>query len=92
MNVSLTPELEQYVATKVASGMYQTASEVIREALRLLREREDMQQQRLEELRREIALGLEEANRGGVVPLTEETIEQVKSRGRARRKGKAKPS
>ena len=43
MNVSLTPELEQLVQDKVASGLYQTASEVVREALRLLKER-DMRQ------------------------------------------------
>lgn len=40
MNVSLTPKLEKYVRRKVASGFYNNASEVIREALRLLLERE----------------------------------------------------
>jgi antitoxin ParD1/3/4 len=35
MNVSLTPELEQFVQTKVQSGRYNSASEVVREALRL---------------------------------------------------------
>jgi len=38
MNVSLTAELEQFVASKVASGRYNSASEVMREALRLLEE------------------------------------------------------
>jgi antitoxin ParD1/3/4 len=41
MNVSLTPELEQLVNEKVRSGLYQTASEVVREALRLLKLRDD---------------------------------------------------
>lgn len=40
MNVSLTPKLEKYVRKKVASGLYNNASEVMREALRLLVERE----------------------------------------------------
>ena len=40
MNVSLTPELERLVNEKVESGLYQTASEVVREALRLLKERD----------------------------------------------------
>ena len=40
MNVSLTPELEDLVNEKVRSGLYQTASEVVREALRLLRQRD----------------------------------------------------
>ena len=41
MNVSLTPELEELVNLKVRSGLYQTASEVVREALRLLKQRDD---------------------------------------------------
>ena len=41
MNVSLTPELEELVNQKVRSGLYHTASEVVREALRLLKQRDD---------------------------------------------------
>jgi antitoxin ParD1/3/4 len=41
MNVSLTPELEALVNEKVRTGLYQTASEVVREALRLLKQRDD---------------------------------------------------
>lgn len=48
MNVSLTPELERLVAERVASGLYRSASEVVRAALRLLeqseRERADHQE------------------------------------------------
>ena len=55
MNVSLTPELEQYIRTKVDSGRYLSASEVVREALRLLEQKE----KRLEELRVEIQKGLD---------------------------------
>ena len=40
MNVSLTPDLESFVSAKVESGRYRTASEVVREALRLLEKRE----------------------------------------------------
>jgi uncharacterized protein len=40
MNISLTPQLERYVRQKVSSGLYNNASEVIREALRVLLERE----------------------------------------------------
>lgn len=41
MNVSLTPELEELVNEKVRTGLYHTASEVVREALRLLKQRDD---------------------------------------------------
>ena len=42
MNVSLTPELERLVNEKVESGLYQTASEVVREGLRLLKEHDEI--------------------------------------------------
>lgn len=41
MNISLTPQLESYVKQKVSTGLYNSASEIIREGLRLLEERED---------------------------------------------------
>lgn len=67
MNVSLTPELENLVHEKVQSGLYISASEVVREGLRLLQERDSVQQRRLEELRREIAIGIEQLERGECV-------------------------
>jgi antitoxin ParD1/3/4 len=84
MNGSLTPELEQYVNGRVQSGMYQTASEVVREALRLLKEREDLHQQELGELRRAVQIGIDQADRGEGEPLTAEWAEGVKKRGRER--------
>jgi antitoxin ParD1/3/4 len=64
MNVSLTPELEQFVQAKVKSGRYLSASEVVREALRLLEERDRLYQARLTELQKEITIGIESAERG----------------------------
>jgi antitoxin ParD1/3/4 len=64
MNVSLTPELENFVQAKVKSGRYLSASEVIREALRLLEERDRLYRARLAELQKEITIGIEEADRG----------------------------
>jgi len=64
LNVSLTPELERFVDQRVASGLYQTASEVVRDALRLLEEQEAARQAALEELRRHVAVGIEQADRG----------------------------
>jgi antitoxin ParD1/3/4 len=64
MNVSLTPELTQYVQTKVESGLYHSASEVIREGLRLLKEKEQLQAVRLMTLRQELQEGIDQADQG----------------------------
>ena len=59
MNVNLTPQLEDMVRSKVSSGMYTSASEVVREALRLMAEQDRMREAKLDELRREVRKGLE---------------------------------
>ena len=68
MNVSLTPELEKLIYEKVRSGLYNSASEVIREALRLLHERDQVRQQELEAVRAKINRGLEQLDRGEGIP------------------------
>lgn len=88
MNVSLTPELEKYVDSKVQSGMYHTASEVIREGLRLLKEREELHQRKLIDLRAAVQVGIDQADRGEVVALdVAETLAKVRSRRRNSGKG-----
>jgi antitoxin ParD1/3/4 len=82
MSVSLTPELEEMVSQKVESGLYNSASEVIREGLRLLKEQDDLKRMRQEELRREVLKGYEQAQRGESQPLD---VEGVKAEGRKRR-------
>jgi len=64
MNVSLTPELEQLIHKKVESGLYLSASEVVREALRLLDERDKLQAMKYEQLRQDIQTGIDQADRG----------------------------
>lgn len=59
MNVNLTPQLEDLVRAKVSSGMYTSASDVVREALRLMQEQDQLHEAKLEELRRDIRCGLE---------------------------------
>lgn len=68
MNVSLTPELEQLVAEKVKTGRYTSASEVIREALRLLEEQDNLRQQHLAEVRQKIDRGLAQLDAGNGIP------------------------
>jgi antitoxin ParD1/3/4 len=67
MNVNLGPVLDQFVAELLNSGLYQSQSEVLREGLRLLKEREELKQVRLSQLRKEIAIGSEQADRGEFV-------------------------
>jgi antitoxin ParD1/3/4 len=71
MIVSLTPEFERLVQEQVSSGRYSSASEVVQEALRLLQERDQLQGERLEFLRAEIAKGIEAADQGELVPADE---------------------
>ena len=59
MNVNLTPQLEELVRSKVSSGLYTSASEVVREALRLMDEQDRLRQAKLDELRREVRKGLD---------------------------------
>lgn len=63
MNVSLTPELEQYVAAKVQTGLYGSASEVVREALRALREKEEQAEKKAAMLA-ELQVGMEDLKAG----------------------------
>ncbi len=64
MNVSLTPELEQLVHTKVQSGRYNSASEVVREALRIMEQRDEVRSIQLQELRGRMDRALGESTRG----------------------------
>lgn len=67
MNVSLTPELEKFIADRVASGRYTSASEVVREALRLLDDHERWRAARLEEFNRELQRRIDALDRGEFV-------------------------
>ena len=93
MNVSLTTELEQLVNEKVASGMYHSASEVIREGLRLLKERDELRRIQREDLRRDIMLGVEQVRQGkgnkysGGAELADEIKRRGHRRPEERRKG-----
>lgn len=71
MNISLTPELERFVHDKVKSGMYTSASEVVRESLRLLHTHDDLQTQRLAQLNQAIDVGLSQLSSGEKVSAKE---------------------
>jgi antitoxin ParD1/3/4 len=67
MNVNLGPVFDRFITDLVDTGHYQSQSEVVREGLRLLKEREDQKQLRIAEIRRSLAAGIEQADRGKFV-------------------------
>ncbi|MEP6716117.1 MAG: type II toxin-antitoxin system ParD family antitoxin [Terriglobia bacterium] len=79
MNVSLTPELEKFVSAKVGSGRYNSASEVVREALRLLEEHDSARASRLAEFNGELRRRLASLDRG-------ETVDPAETRARLQRR------
>jgi antitoxin ParD1/3/4 len=90
MNVSLTPELEEMISRKVKSGMYNSASEVIREGLRRMFKEDsartqitETQRLQMDELQREVMKGVEQIRNGeGIVYNSpEELVEDIIKRG-----------
>ena len=84
MNANLGPVFEEFVQDLLKSGLYQSQSEVIREGLRLLKEREDLKKLRAEELRKQVALGIEQADNGAFVD-GPEAFRQIRKRRPTRR-------
>jgi antitoxin ParD1/3/4 len=79
MNISLTPELEKFVSNKVESGRYNSASEVVREALRLLEEHDHARASQLAEFNHELGRRLNSLER-------DEHVDPARSRARIKRK------
>lgn len=82
MNVSLTAELERLIRDKVASGRYTSTSEVVREALRLLEQRDLAQIDRREALRKAWAKGIDSGSAGDL------DFAEIKRKSRSRLKRK----
>lgn len=64
VNVSLPAELAEFIAQEVASGDYPSASDVVRDGLRLLQRDRELQAEKLAILRREVGLALEQVEAG----------------------------
>jgi len=78
LNVNLTPQLESLVRQKVSSGRYNSASEVVREALRLMEAHDELRTLKLQQLRRDIRQGLDS---GSPLPWN---VTEIKCAGRKR--------
>lgn len=83
MNINLTPQLEEMVRQKVASGLYTSASEVVREALRLMDEKDQLRTAKLDQLRHDIQDGIDSG------AALDWDAEATKRDGRAKLKAKA---
>ena len=83
MNVSLTPELESFVQREVDSGLYQTASEVVRAGLRRLKEDLEVRQLKpprtINELEEQLIQSLERLDRGGGID-GKESLRRIRRR------------
>ena len=79
MTIQLSDDRQQFLHSLLQGGRYTSEDEVIDEALRLLEERDE--QAKLAELRREIAIGLEQADRGEMAAFDPHaTLAQIRSR------------
>jgi antitoxin ParD1/3/4 len=89
VNVSLTPELNAFLQNRVKSGRYQTTSEVVREALRLLERHETDREQTLRELKTKLRRGAAQAERGELLDgekVFQELRELIQERRRTKKK------
>lgn len=88
LNVSLTPELEEYISSKVENGTYKSASEVVRDGLRLLQAAEESKAQWAANAREKIDRGWQQAQNGQLVE-GEQVFERLQKKSEARRKKQA---
>jgi len=84
MNVSLTPELNSFIRAKVKSGKYQSASEVVRESLRMLEQNELQRDAELMDLRAKVELGWQQLERGETVS-SNEVLREIRQLSKSRR-------
>jgi len=85
MNVSLTTEMEQWVQQKVGSGLYTSASEVVREAIRALHAKETRNSTKLANLRDALQQGIDTADQSDLLEWDETVAMEIKQTGRKRR-------
>jgi antitoxin ParD1/3/4 len=85
MNISLTPRLEEMIREKIASGSYSSASEVVREALRLLELEDQLRSLKLQRLREDIREGMDS---GPTMRFDPDKIKQVARQKRSSKRSK----
>ena len=88
MDVTLSPKLEALIRDKLQSGQYDSASEVVSEGLKLLEARDRQREARLQELRAQIQVGVDQAEAGNLSPLcADELIKKARNQMRRQAEG-----
>ena len=82
MDITLTPQINTWIAEKVAQGMYSSSSEVIAEGIRLLKRQEEQRLSMVKDLRQEILVGMKQLDAGKSVPLDTTLVSVIKAKGR----------
>jgi antitoxin ParD1/3/4 len=85
MNISLTPHLEEMIREKIASGSYNSASEVVREALRLMEQEDQLRSLKLQRLRQDVQEGMDS---GPSIVFDPQEIKRIAREKKSQRSGK----
>ena len=89
VNISLTPELDAFLQSRVKSGLYQTTSEVVREALRLLERQGREREEAFRHLKAKLRRGAAQAERGELID-GDEVFDELRKLIDERRRAKKK--
>jgi antitoxin ParD1/3/4 len=87
MNVNLGPVFDQFIADLLKGGQYQSQSEIVREGLRMLKEREELKRIRIDELRREVGRGGAQADRGELLD-GEQAFTRIRTKSTGRKRAR----
>lgn len=84
MEISLNSKMQQWINNKVDSGWYNNSSEIILEGLRLLMKQEEQRHAMIEDLRREVLIGINQLDMGKFVEFDRSAVSDIKQEGRSR--------
>jgi len=88
-NIALTAHFDRFVQTKIDSGRYQSASEVVRESLRMMEQYEQERRRAMTEVGEKIRIGYDQIQRGDTVD-PDEVLSEIKALSKAGRKAAKK--
>ena len=82
MDITLTPQINAWIAEKVAQGLYSSSSEVIAEGIRLLKRQEEQRLSMLKDLRQDIVVGLAQLDTDKTVSFDAAQVADIKTQRR----------